>query len=73
MYPEDLRQAQLCIQTHKLRGRGGEHRTWCCPFHLQPGSVVQTNGAERLGQGEQLLAEIIHSAAELVGDAGSLG
>lgn len=50
----------------------GNHRTRCCPFHLQPDSVVQTNGAERLGQGEQLLAEVIHSAAELIGDTGSL-
>lgn len=50
----------------------GRHRTRCCPFHLQPDSVVQTNGAERLGQGEQLLAEVIHSAAELIGDTGSL-
>lgn len=53
-------------------GRGQSPHTWCCPFHLQPDGVVQANGAERLGQGEQLLAEIIHSATELIGDAGSL-
>lgn len=46
--------------------------TWGCPLHLQPAGIVQPNGAEGLGQGQQPLAEVINPGTELIRDAGSL-